>query len=135
MTKREKEILDWLHGPSVTLYDDERRLQEAQGRSQTADEAIEAARKYPLGYYQRHAMSPEAVREANAANERAREKRREYRKIPPRSAEEREELLAKLAKRAARADYLRTDPWKGLDTNPWGVTAAERKRWGLGPSY
>ena len=30
------------------------------------------------------------------------------------------------------SDYLRTDPWKGIDTNPWKITEAERRQLGLG---
>jgi hypothetical protein len=126
------EILHWLHSPSVRIYTYEERLAHARERSQTAEEACEAARMYPVGYYQRHRMSPEAVQEADAANDRARQARREYRIVPERTLAETEELLTKQAKRAAGSDYLRTDPWKGIDTNPWKITEAERRRLGLG---
>jgi hypothetical protein len=94
MTRREREILAWLKSASVRIYSTEERQAAQIDRPQTDAEWKHACR----------AMAAAGLCE-----------RMDYRApVEPRTAEETEALLVKLAKRAARSDFMRGDPWGGL---------------------
>jgi len=124
---REQKILSWLLGPDVRFYTDAERLEEARYRPQSREEAREAERLYPMPTYL--TGSVEHYEEAR----QIREARRAYRKIEPRSPEQLQALIEKLAQRGARSTWCRTDPCAGLYDDPaFTITAAECKRYRLG---
>lgn len=128
LTRSEQLIFDWLFSPAVHLYSQAEREALALHRAQTVEERKAAERAHPRPTFQPGAVSPGAEYEAQREVRRL---RAEYRDVPQRTRAELVERLRTLARRGAR-DYLRTDPWAGIDTNPWRITEAERKRFGLG---
>jgi len=108
---RKDETLAFLNDPTrVRIYTFEERKARALDRPQTDAEEREALRRW-----RKQGLIGEAAVQAV-------EQRRAYRDVQDRDPTE------ELARRPAP----RTDPWAGIDTNPWKITEEERKRWGLG---
>ena len=135
MATKEQILFAFLCDPaSCRIYSNETRQAKTLDRPQTREEEKHAARHFGAISY---AGPPPTEEASHAREEAARERRAEraaYRApVTPRTLEQTVEILHKLARKGARPDYLRTDPWEGIDVNPWRITEKERIRFGLGP--
>ena len=136
MATKEQILFAFLCDPAYCrIYSNETRQRHADEAPQTSAEALAAERMYPRPTY--NVCSPVTDDERIERIEAERIRRIDvasYRSpVTPRTLEQTVEILHKLARKGARADYLRTDPWEGIDTNPWRITEKERIRFGLGP--
>lgn len=135
MASKEQTIMAFLLDPaSCRIYSNETRQRHADEAPQTNDEARAAERMYPKPTYQAAAWDDESrIAFADAMRERTLNVASYRSPVTPRTPEETLALLGELARKGARPDYLRTDPWEGIDVNPWRITEKERIRFGLGP--
>lgn len=136
MASKEQTIMAFLLDPaSCRIYSNETRQRHADEAPQTIKELHEAERIYGTRVvWQSNLTDPDDLHKRNEAERIRRLDVSAYRSpVTPRTPEETLALLGKLARKGARPDYLRTDPWEGIDVNPWRITEKERIRFGLGP--
>ena len=135
MATKEQILFTFLCDPaSCRIYSNETRQRHADEAPQTNDEARAAERMYPKPAYQAAAWNDESrIAFADAMRERTLNVSSYRSPVTPRTLEQTVEIMHKLARKGARPDYLRTDPWEGIDVNPWRITEKERIRFGLGP--
>ena len=135
MSTKEQSLFAFLLDPaSCRIYSNETRQRHAAEIPQTAAEARAAAKLHgPIAHLTRPGAEEERIARVEAGLARQRAERAYRSPVTPRTPEETLALLGKLARKGARPDYLRTDPWEGIDVNPWRITEKERIRFGLGP--
>ena len=113
----------------MTLYTAEQRQANAQRIPQTRQEHEAAARLFPRVARQTLGATTEDLSRWGAEDRIVELDRQAYR--TPVKVRTKAEMVA-LLQRLARRPAPRTDPWAGIDTNPWRITEAERVRFRLG---